>query len=191
MRQEKSSVFLFFKKEVLFLCLISLSGCGQGLPIDHFSGTKPGFDAVTFWTGHHRSWGVIENRGGAPTDTVVTDCVGTPEADGSLHMVQTLTLGDGTVQHRDWHLRRVDRHPLADEFVATANDMVGQARGEAGGRAFHWSWVLALKPGNPLGNITMDQWMYLEDGGAMLNHTTIRKFGVVVAQVSELFQAVP
>ncbi len=165
---------------------LALSACGH-VPVSHFAGTEPPFDAVAFWTGHHRSWGVIESRGGAPTDTVVTDCVGTPEPDGGLHMVQTLTLGDGSVQHRNWHLRRT----APGAFTATANDMVGEAHGNAAGRAFHWRWVLALSPGNPIKNVTMDQWMYLMDGGAMMNHTTIRKLGVTVAQVSEVFQAVP
>ena len=169
------------------LLVVALTACGKGLPVQHFAGTAPAFDAVTFWTGHHRSWGVLENRGGAPTDTVVTDCVGTPEGDGGLHMVQTLTLGDGTLQHRDWHLRRLG----GGRFVATANDMVGEADGQAAGRVFHWSWVLALSPGNPIKNVVMDQWMYLEEGGAMLNHTTIRKLGATVAQVSEEFEVVP
>ncbi len=174
----------------LYLLLpLLVAGCGHPLPLQHFANTAPAFDAIAFWTGHHRSWGVLENRAGAPTDTVVTDCVGTPEPGGSLHMAQTLTLGDGTVQHRDWHLRRVPGD--AGAFIATANDMVGQAHGQASGRVFHWSWVLALSPGNPLKNVTMDQWMYLEEGGTMLNHTTITKLGLVVAQVSEQFQAQP
>jgi hypothetical protein len=168
------------------LTALALSACDKPLPVDHFAGTTPAFDAVAFWTGHHRSWGVLENRGGQPTDTVVTDCLGTIQPDGSLHMVQSLTLGDGTMQHRDWHLWRTG--PGA--FSATSNDMVGEAHGTASGRVFHWTWVLALSPGNPLTNVTFEQWMYLEEGGAMLNHTTIRKLGVTVAQVSEEFQVV-
>jgi hypothetical protein len=154
--------------------------------VAQFAGTRPAFDPLTFWAGHHRSWGVLENRGGAPMDTVVTDCVGTPLPDGSLRMAQTLTLGQGTVTHRDWHLWRTG----ADTYAATANDMVGQARGSAAGRVFHWTWVLALSPGNPLKNVTMDQWMYLYADGSMMNRTTIRKLGLTAAQVSERFEAV-
>jgi hypothetical protein len=118
---------------------------------------------------------------------VITDCIGTPNPDGSLHMAQTLTLGDGTVTHRDWHLWRT----APGHFSATANDMVGEAHGVASGRVFHWTWVLALSPGNPLKNVVMDQWMYLYAGGTMMNRTTIRKLGFVVAEVSEQFEAVP
>jgi hypothetical protein len=102
-------------------------------------------------------------------------------------MVQTLTQGDGTVQHRDWHLRRT----APGAFTATANDMVGEAHGTAAGRVFHWNWVLALSPGNSLKNVTMDQWMYLMDGGTMMNRTTISKLGVILAEVSEEFQSIP
>ena len=164
--------------------LAVLAGCSKPRAVHDFAATAPAFDAVTFWTGHHRSWGVMENR--APTEIVVTDCVGTPEGTDGLHMVQTLTLGDGKPQHRDWHLRRI----APGQFRATANDMVGEAKGEAAGRVFHWRWTLALSPGNPIKNVTMDQWMYLMEGGRMMNRTTIRKLDVIVAEVSEEFQPV-
>ena len=172
---------------LLLFASLALSGCGKPLPVDHFAGTAPQFDPIAFWTGHHRSWGVLENRSGGPTDTVVTDCIGTAAPDGSLHMAQTLTLGDGTITHRDWHLSRTG----PGTYTATANDMVGEALGQASGRVFHWRWTLALSPGNALKNVTMDQWMYLMDGGSMMNRTTISKFGITVAEVSEQFQAIP
>jgi len=170
----------------IFLLTLALAACAKPLPADHFAGTTPAFNPIAFWTGHHRSWGVLENRRGEPTDTVVTDCIGTPLPDGSLHMVQTLTLGDGTTTHRDWHLRRTG----ANSFSATANDMVGEAKGTAAGRVFHWNWVLALSPGNSLKNVNMDQWMYFFPNGTMMNRTTIRKIGIVVAEVSEQFEEV-
>jgi hypothetical protein len=171
----------------LLLLALALSGCSKPLPLDHFAATAPEFDAVAVWSGHHRSWGVLENRAGAPTDTVVTDCLGTPNPDGSLHMAQTLTLGDGTITHRDWHLWRTGPH----SFSATANDMVGEAHGTAAGRVFHWRWVLALSPGNPLKNVLMDQWMYLYPGNTMMNRTTITKLGITLAEVSEQFAPAP
>jgi hypothetical protein len=166
---------------------LTLAACGKPMQVGQFAGTSPAFDPITFWSGHHRSWGVLENRDGAPTDTVVTDCVGAALPDGSLHMAQTLTLGDGSITPRDWHLWRTG--PGA--FAATANDMVGEAHGTAAGRVFHWSWSLALSPGNALKTVTMDQWMYLYPDGTMMNRTTISKLGLTVAQVSERFEKLP
>jgi hypothetical protein len=165
--------------------VLALAGCAPALPVSHFAGMQPDFDPLVFWTGHKTSWGVIENRAGAPTETIVTDCHGTPDGADSLHMVQTLTEGDGTTTHRDWHLRRLD----AQHFTATANDMAGEASGTSAGRVFHWRWIWR-RPG-PLGSVTMDQWMYAEPGGTMVNRTTIRKLGIIVAEVTEQFAAVP
>ncbi len=86
----------------------------------------------------------------------MTDCTGTVEPDGSLHMIQRLSQQDGTAQTRQWVARRTGPHT----WEATANDMVGRARGTADGRAFHWRWVLAGGPGNPPFDVSMDQWMY-------------------------------
>ena len=169
------------------LIALALAGCDKPLKTDHFTQTAPRFDPIAFWTGHHTSWGVVENASGAPTDTVRTDCLGTLQPDGSLRMAQTLTLGDGTVTHRDWHMWR----DSPTQYGATANDMVDEAHGSAAGRVFHWTWTLALSPGNALKNITMDQWMYFYPGGTMMNRTTIRKFGFVVAEVAEQFEPAP
>jgi hypothetical protein len=167
--------------------ILLLAACSDPPPVSKFAGTGPEFDPVKFWTGHVHSWGVLENRSGAPTTIVTTDCVGTAEGPDGLHMVQHLDLGDGTTQSRDWHMRRLG----GGAFEATANDIEGTARGEAAGRAFHWSWVLETKPGNGLYDVTMDQWMYLMDDGAMVNRTTIRKLGIILAEVTEHFVRAP
>jgi hypothetical protein len=162
--------------------LLALAGCSHPKHVSDFKNTTPPFDPLTFWTGRTTSWGVVENRAGAPTGTIQTDCLGTPEQ-GGLHLTQTLTESDGTTRHRDWHLRRTaDGH-----YIATANDMSGPAEGTATGRAFHWNWVWETSPGNPLKNVTMHQWMFLLDNGSMLNRTVITKLGITVAQVSEVF----
>ncbi len=165
------------------MALSALSGCAS-LPPSDFSGGRPLFDPVKFFTGRTVSTGVLENRGGAPMQRVSTKTSGR-WAGGSLLLDQALSFSDGREQHRTWHIRRLDAH----HYEATANDMLGSARGEAYGNVFHWSFTLALSPGNPLANVRMSQWMYLQpDGRTMVNHTTIRKLGLVVAQVTEQFE---
>ena len=169
-----------------FLCCAAafvLSSCAS-MRVADFAGGRPTFDPTKFFTGRTHSSGVIENRRGAPMKRVTTDTSGHWEAN-SLVLEQELTLGDGTKQHRSWRIRKLDAH----RFEATANDIVGTAMGEAYGNVFHWSFTLALSPGNPLANVRMSQWMYLQpDGRTMINHTTIRKLGLVVAQVTEQFR---
>lgn len=167
----------------VFAVLLALAGCSATRNVSDFAGTTPTLDPIRFFTGHVRSWGVLE-RSGAPVDIVTTDCVGTLEADG-LHMVQTLDVG-GDPSRREWHMRQTG----PGRYEATANDMVGTAHGEASGRAFHWTWTLATRPGNPLFNVTMDQWWYAYDDGTVVNRTDISKLGITVAQVTEHFAPV-
>ncbi|MDQ6809690.1 MAG: DUF3833 domain-containing protein [Verrucomicrobiota bacterium] len=104
---------------------------------------------------------------------------------GTLRLEQDLFLGGSAPQHRSWRIHKRDLH----HYEATANDIIGITKGEAYGNVFHWSFTLALSPGNPLANVALSQWMYLQpDGKTMVNHTTIRKFGVIVAQVTEQFR---
>ena len=163
-----------------------VAGCSDPLPVAAFKAVGPALDPITFFNGHVRSWGVLENRAGQPTSIITTDCVG--EADGAdgLRLTQRLQVGQDAPTVREWRMRRTG----PGRFEATANDMVGTAIGEAAGNAYHWQWTLALQPGNALKNVTMDQWWYLLEDGSVLNRTTIRKLGVIAAEVTEHFAAV-
>lgn len=170
--------FLLFGAATLF------SSCAS-LKVSDFESSRPIFEPTAFFSGRTSSFGVMENRGGAPTRRVTTATHGHWVGE-TLYIEQDLTFGaGGKRQHRSWRIRKLDPH----RYEATANDIVGVARGEARGNAFHWRFTLALLPGNPLGNVSMTQWMYLQpDGQTMINHSTIRKFGVLVAQVTEEFR---
>ena len=165
---------------------LALAGCAPALPLAKFADTAPAFDPLAFFTGHVTSWGVTENGAGSPTGIVTTDCVGVADGPDSVAMTQRLTTEDGTTA-RQWHLRRTGPHA----FEATANDMVGAAHGEAQGRAFHWTWTLATRPGQSWRNVEFEQWMYLMDGGAVVIRTTVTKLGITVARVTEQFAHAP
>lgn len=166
------------------LVLSALWGCTSALPVARFADTAPTFDPIAFFTGRTVSWGVVENRSGEPTGRVVTEGVGRPDGAGGLQMSQRLTFEDGTVEQREWRLERT----APQRYAATANDMIGTAVGEASGRAFHWRWELD-RAGGP--SVTLEQWMYLMDGGTMVNRTAISKFGIVFATVTEHFEKWP
>ena len=168
---------------ILLLASIVLASCSTPLPVSRFAQAGPALDPVAFFTGHVRSWGVLEDRSGQPTQIVTTDCEGAVDPDGVLRMTQRLHVGGDAATVREWRMRRTG----PGRFEATANDMVGVAVGEAAGPAFHWHWTLATQPGNSLKNVVLDQWWYLQADGSMLNRTTIRKLGFIGAEVTEHF----
>ncbi len=171
-----------WRRFIALAAVLFCSSCGS-MQVADFANERRVLDPMAFFTGKTTSSGVMENRGGAPREIVTTTTSGRREG-GVLVLEQDLKVG-GKPQHRSWRIRKLGAH----HFQATANDVVGTASGEADGNVFTWSFALALSPGNPLANVRMTQWMYLQpDGRTLLNHSTIRELGFVVAQVTEVFR---
>lgn len=147
-------------------------------PFTH-AAAGPSFDPIAFFGQTVQSWGVLESRSGAPSDTVMTASQGHVDADGTLHMTQHLTFGDKRTEERDWVLRKTG----PDAFQATANDMIGTADGRVSGPMFHWQWTLKHSPVN----VTMEQWMYRLPDNTALIRTTVSKFGIILTEVTEHF----
>ena len=168
---------------VVVFAAMWIGGCASLTP-ERFAAARPLFDPQAYFTGPVHSSGVFENRAGAPAKRFTTTSIGRRQGD-TLLLDQEFTYEDGTRQQRHWRIRRVDAH----RFDATAKDVVGTATGEAYGNAFRWQYTVALKPGNPLLDVRLTQWMYLEpDGLTMVNRATIKKLGIEVAQVTEYFR---
>lgn len=164
--------------------VVALAGAGcNSLTPAQFASATPRLDPAAYFTGQTSSRGVFENRAGEPARRFTSTANGHWEG-GALTLDQAFVYEDGKTQERHWRIRRLDAH----RFEATANDVAGIARGEAYGNAFRWEYTVALSPGNPLMNVHLTQWMYLEPGGrTMVNRATIKKFGVELAQVTEYF----
>ncbi len=168
-----------------FSAALALCGCASFTNSDlSLAHKEPSLDPVAFFARRTVSSGVIENTITGSKRRVTTRTLAHRDGE-TLRLEQDLVFSDGTRQHRSWRIRKLEAH----HYEATANDMVGVARGEASGNAFHWSFTLALAHGNPLANVRMTQAMYLQpDGRSLTNHTTIRKLGFVVARVNETFR---
>jgi len=176
-------------KAWLFMGLFSvlLAGCGSLKPRD-FAGSTTQFEPDEYFSGHVKSWGVMENRRGEPRSRFTTESFGTRDAAGDTVIRQTFTHEDGSTQERVWHVHRLDAH----HYKGTASDVVGTVRGEAQGNVFRWEYTIALKPGNPFSHVHLRQWMYLPEGTqTMFTRAVVTKFGLTLGEVSESFQRIP
>lgn len=168
---------------VLLLAVGSATGCASLQP-KAFAGASPSFDPVAWFTGPTRSWGVIENRAGEPKSRFHTLLVGRPDGNGDgIVLTQDFTFDSGRQQQRIWHLKRTGAH----RYQATAADVIGPAVGEAFGNAFHWSYTLQLKPGNPLSRVHVNDWMYLTSDDTLINRVVMSRLGVTLVQTTEYF----
>ena len=167
---------------ILISILLVTTGCAGVKPATILKSSES-HDPVQFFVGHTRSSGVIENSGGKPMIRITTETNGIIK-DGVLSIEQELYPEGGKKNHRSWKLRRIDEQHME----ATANDIDGTARGLLSGNEFSWTFRLKLTERKFIRHVRMSQNMYvMPDGKTMIVRSVLRKFGFVVAQITEQF----
>ena len=85
----------------------------------------------------------------------------------------------GTEQARVWYL-----HLGADGAMqARAEDVIGTGTGHVVGSAMDLRYRIRLAPGAGGHVLSVIDWMYLAPGGALVNRSQFRKFGLKVAEL--------
>lgn len=173
----------------LVLALAGLAGCSSVDPALYAS-EKPVLRLPGYFNGVVDAWGVFTDRSGRVVKrfTVVMRCSWTV-VDGVETGVldEQFTYSDGSQQRRVWTLRKTG----AQQYVGTAEDVVGEAVGETSGNAFRWRYTLALPVEGRLWHVDFDDWMYLMDNDVMLNRAVMSKFGIRLGEVTLSFRKRP
>ena len=96
---------------------------------------------------------------------------------------ERFTYSDGSTQRRVWTIT----HLGDGRYRGRADDVVGEARGEAAGNALRWRYVLALPVDGRVHHVDFDDWMFLIDRRVMLNRSVMSKWGVRLGEVTLFF----
>ncbi len=161
--------------------LTALTGCA-GPQVSDYAAEKPVLDLRQYFNGTLDAWGVFTDRSGKVVKrfTVVMQCSWQGD-DGVLD--EDFTYSDGTKQRRIWRLKK-----LADgRYTGRADDVVGEATGQARGNAFNWKYTLALPVDGRVIDVQFDDWMYLMTDKVMLNKAVMSKFGFTLGEVTLSF----
>ena len=161
--------------------LALMAGCASP-DIADYQAEKPALDLRTYFDGTVDAWGVFTDRSGKVVKrfTVVMQCSWQGD-DGVLD--EAFTYSDGTTQRRVWRVRK-----LPDgRYTGQADDVVGQAEGQARGNALRWRYTLALPVDGKVWNVEFDDWMYLMSDKVLLNRATMGKFGITLGEVTLSF----
>ncbi len=161
--------------------LTALTGCA-GPQVSDYTAEKPVLDLRQYFNGTLDAWGVFTDRSGKVVKrfTVVMQCSWQGD-DGVLD--EDFTYSDGTKQRRIWRLKK-----LADgRYTGRADDVVGEATGQALGNAFNWKYTLALPVDGRVIDVQFDDWMYLMTDKVMLNKAVMSKFGFTLGEVTLSF----
>jgi hypothetical protein len=151
--------------------------------VGDYAAERPLLDLRSYFNGAVDAWGVFTDRSGKVVKrfTVVMDCRW--EGDRGV-LDEAFTYADGSTQRRIW---RLVRH--ADgRYSGSADDVVGNAEGEASGNAFNWRYTLALPVDGRVWEVQFDDWMYLMDERVMLNKAVMSKWGIRLGEVTLAFR---
>lgn len=164
------------------LFLFVITGCSTLKP-EHFGSSEPILDPVKFFGGHTHSVGVLEARNGRPSERITTKTTGT-YANGVLSIEQDLYPEKRKQNHRSFKLKLIDEHHVE----STGSDIMGIARGELYGNYFTWSFRLKIADKGLVKHVNMTQYMLLmPDGKTLIIRSVIRKFGIIVKEITEQF----
>jgi hypothetical protein len=162
---------------LLLFHAVLLAGCASHGP-EIYRDEKPVLDLRTYFDGTVDAWGVFRDRSGKVVKrfTVEIKCSWNGDV-GTLD--EAFEYSDGTTSRRVWTIQKLDAHT----YSGTAEDVVGEARGEAHGNALRWRYVLRLPVDGKTYDVDFDDWMYLMDEQVMLNTSVMSKFGLRVGEV--------
>jgi len=165
--------------------LLGLCGCAA-IPVERYRAQQPVLDLAQYFNGTIDGWGMFQDRSGEVIKRfhVVIDAKWESRDGQDVGTLdENFAWSDGTNSRRVWTITRVD----SGNYVGRADDVVGQARGEAAGNALRWRYVLALPVDGRVWNVAFDDWMFLVDDKIMLNRALMSKFGLRLGEVTLSF----
>lgn len=161
--------------------ILILSGCSS-MKVHDYAQTQPPLDLFEYFKGNTRAWGMFQGRGGDLKRRFVVDIAGEVKGD-TLTLREDFTYDDGEKQQRVWRIHRT----AGNRYTGTADDVVGEATGEAAGSVFNWRYVLRLPFKDSTVDVAFDDWMFLQPDGVLLNRARLKKFGITLGEVTLAF----
>lgn len=156
-----------------------MTGCATQ-NIQAYQNTTPTLDMHEFFSGQIDGWGMFQGRNGEVKKRFYVDIDATHEGENVIVLDEKFSWADGSKSQRIWRLTK-----QADgSWKGTAGDVIGEAKGEVAGNAFHWQYVLDLPVNDKNYKVNFDDWMYLIDKDVMLNRAVMSKFGVKLGSVT-------
>ena len=160
---------------------LTLAGCA-GPRIDDYAAEKPVLDLKQYFNGTLDAYGIFTDRSGKVVKRFTVVMKGSWNGDEGV-LDEDFVYSDGSLQKRIWRLKR-----LPDgRYTGTADDVVGEAEGQASGNAFNGTYTLALPVDGRVWHVYCDCWRYLMDDRVMLNTAVMSKWGVKLGEVTLSF----
>lgn len=159
-----------------------LAGCA-GPSLERHAGLGPRLDLREYLDGPLTASGMFFDYAGRPSLAFTVDMEGSWDGNTGT-LTERFVYADGRTDMRTWSIRFTDAH----HFAATAHDVVGKATGEQRGNAARMTYRLRIPRGESEIVVSMEDWLYLQEDGTLINRAKMRKFGFPVGELIVAFR---
>tara|TARA_Y100000590_G_scaffold400429_1_gene484483 strand:+ start:359 stop:826 length:468 start_codon:yes stop_codon:yes gene_type:complete len=150
---------------------------------EDFKGTEPTMNIEKYFEGPVKAWGLLQDRKGKVTRQFKADMFGKFQ-NNVLTLEEEFFWTDGEEQKRVWKIKKIDEH----NYIGTAPDVVGEAKGFSYGSAFKFEYDLMIPIKGKNIKISFDDWIFKQDDKVAINRATLTKFGFKVGELTVFFQ---
>ena len=151
-------------------------------PID-FKDTEPELQIEKYFEGGAYAYGILQDRKGKVIRQFRANMFGEYE-NNILILKENFYWNDGEIQNRIWKIQKVDDH----NYIGTAEDVVGEAKGVSYGSAFKFEYYLIVPFKGKNIKIRFDDWIFKQSDKIAINRATLSKFGFKVGELTVVFQ---
>ena len=150
---------------------------------EDFKNTEPEIKIEKYFEGQVKAWGILQDRKGKVTRQFNANMLGKFE-NNILTLEEDFFWKDGETQRRVWKIKKIDEH----NYIGTAPDVVGEAKGVSYGSAFKFEYNLMIPFKGKNIKIRFDDWIFKQDEKVAINRATLTKFGFKVGELTVFFE---
>ena len=149
------------------------------MQIEDFTKNKPEFIPQEYFNGNLRAYGLVKDRSGKIIRTFKGELVGSWDEKGVGTLDEKFIYDDGEKLTRVWKLKPTG----TKTFDATAGDIVGTAKMIANGNSVMIDYIMRVPYNDSTIDISVKDWLHLQEDGVILNHSKMKKFGFTVGEL--------
>lgn len=170
-----------FLMKWLVVMSLMLSACSS-VEVQRYQQEQPKLELKRYLNGDLRAWGMFTDRFGEVVKRFEVRMKGSWQGNKGL-LEEDFIYSDGTKQRRVWQIEEI----APGQYRGRADDVIGEAIGEASGNALRWRYTLALPIEGRIFHVQFDDWMFLINEQVMINRAKMSKFGVELGEVTLSF----
>ncbi len=168
----------------LISALTAAAVCGcSNLDISQYKNQEPHLDLQAYLNGNISGVGIVQDRNHNVTKRFKFNGRGYWNGDNGT-FDEIIAYSDGKVESRTWSFKKISE----SSFEATTPDVIGKASIKLSGNSMNWQYTMNIKVDNSTYAINFDDWMFLMDGGKIINRNYFTKFGLNVGELTLFMQ---